>query len=79
MGLSGMFGDNDAVVDYLSSQGDLDWTITRPGQLQDGPSKGDLKAVPAMGGAVKFVDMARFNLQAAVGTDQIRAYPYVGY
>jgi len=80
MGLGGMFRDNDAVIAHLHTHAtDLDWTVTRPGQLKDGASQGTLKAIDKVGGAVKFTDLAAFTLATVQSQDHVRKAPYLGY
>ena len=79
-GIRGMFAENDAIMAYLDADAkDLDWTCTRPGQIEDKPSKGELKTSDTMSGPCTFVDLARLNLKLAQGGDHLRSCPYVNY
>lgn len=79
-GIKGMLKDNDMVIAYLHEHAsDLDWTVTRPGLIQDGPSKGVVSLSQKAGGAVQFIDLAKFTLELATSNEQIRKFPYVNY
>ena len=80
MGISGMLADNDALMQYLQDEAtDLDWTVTRPGQIKDLPSKCALKPSEKLSGTCHFVDLARFSLDLAVSGEQRHRFPYLAY
>lgn len=83
MGISSMLKDNDEVVKYLFSKcDDIEWTVTRPGMLKDGTSKGMVKSGDKMPmGSIRFVDLAIYTLKELVHEDGIYVHkcPYPVY
>ena len=80
MGISGMLRDNDGVIQHLADEAsDLDWTVTRPGQIKEQPSKGPLRASSTLGGAVHFTDLASFTLTTAQSGSHVRECPWLTY
>jgi uncharacterized protein len=80
MGITGMLRDNDAVMAYLKDEAkDIDWTVTRPGQLKEQPSKGALKPIDSLSGTAHFCDLATFTLNTVQSGAYVREFPYVGY
>lgn len=55
--------DNDAVVEELTKNEDIQWVVSRPGMIREGKSKGMLKESETMGTSVVFEDMAAFDLE----------------
>lgn len=78
-GITKLFEENDAVMAMVSQADDLDWTFTRPGQIEDNPSTGELEASDAMSSKCTFVDLAKLNLDIALSDQHVRAFPYVNY
>lgn len=80
MGTEPMLADNDSVMAYLvNNASDLDWTVTRPGMIKQGPSKGVAKGATAHGSSLQFVDLAAFTLATAQASSFVREAPYVTY
>ncbi len=79
-GISQMLHDNDTLMAVLADDAqDLDWTVTRPGQIVDEPSTGELKVSDDMSSKCTFVDLARLTLDLAQSNDHVRMFPYVNY
>ena len=73
MGISEGIRDNDSVIEYLAAEaGDLDWTVTRPGMLKQGPSKGTVRVSEKLSGTIQFWDLAAFSLATVQSDVHIR-------
>jgi nucleoside-diphosphate-sugar epimerase len=80
VGLGGALRDNDEAIRHLHEEvRDVDWTVTRPGQLLERPPRGTLIESPTSSGAATFVDIARFDLDVATGGGFAHRCPYVRY
>ncbi|MEO0603941.1 MAG: NAD(P)H-binding protein, partial [Myxococcota bacterium] len=79
VGIHPIWNEHDAVIRFLVEEaGDLEWTVTRPGMLSDGESKGELVVRDAPGAATN-QDLASFSLDALRTGAHVRRAPYVGY
>lgn len=80
LGIEPIWSEHDAVIRFLTEEArDLDWMVTRPGQLSDGESKGRLAVGDAAGGTVMYRDLAAFSLDAARTGAYARTCPYLTY
>lgn len=80
VGASALWNEHEAVIRFLVEEAsDLDWTVTRPGQLSDGASKGRLVVSKTTGGGVIYRDLAAFSLEAARTGAYARTCPYLRY
>jgi putative NADH-flavin reductase len=78
MGIKYMLQDNDEVIKFLEgSCTDLNWTVTRPGMLKDGPSRGIIKGSNKMPmSSINFSDLAVYSVRELVSEDD--AYKHKG-
>ncbi|MEN0067021.1 MAG: NAD(P)H-binding protein [Myxococcota bacterium] len=80
VGAHPIWNEHDAVIRFLVEEvSDLEWTVTRPGMLSDGQSKGVLAVRATPGGGVTNRDLATFSLNAVRTGDHARSCPYLGY
>jgi putative NADH-flavin reductase len=80
IGINGLVQDNNAVIQYLGNEcSDLDWTVTRPGMLQEGPSQGKLVLSEVRGATVTFEDLAACHLETLQDATAFRTCPCVAY
>lgn len=78
--LQPIWNEHDAVIRFLVEEvNDLDWTVTRPGVLSDGESKGTLAVHDKRGGGVQYRDLATFSLNAVQTGEHARSCPYLYY
>lgn len=79
-GMEGMLKENDRIMAWLAAEAsDLDWTVTRPGQITEGPSKGRLEPSDRLGDASRFVDLAALTVRLAASSEERHRFPYVRY
>jgi nucleoside-diphosphate-sugar epimerase len=80
IGLTGSLKDNDAAIETLFAAKDIQWVVTRPGKINEVPSKGKLKATDKPpSGPIAYVDVAEFNLAAVQTNDFNGKAPYLVY
>ena len=80
LGTNAIWSDHDAVIRFLVEEvGDLDWTVTRPGRLSDGKTKGALAVRQTPSGGVVYRDVAAFSLDAVQTGAHARTCPYLHY
>lgn len=63
LGIRHMVIDNDKVIDVLVAAKGVKWTVTLPGMLKEGASKGKIVARAKAGTSVMFLDLAKFSLE----------------
>ena len=78
LGIGKMLQDNDAVISDLSMSDKL-WIVTRPGMIEEGDSLGTLVSAQAMGGTIRFVDLANWTLRIAFDESHLRTAPIPVY
>ncbi len=79
-GITGMLHDNDQLMAWVKDNApDLDWTFTRPGQIVEAESMGELKVSDQMSSKCTFADLAKLDLQIATSGSHRHGFPYVNY
>ncbi|MEO1234520.1 MAG: NAD(P)H-binding protein [Myxococcota bacterium] len=80
LGVRALWSEHDAVIRFLAEEaGDLDWTVTRPGMLSDGESRGVPIAHETRAGPLNYRDVAAFSLDAVTSGAYAGACPYLAY
>jgi len=83
VGMNNLLADNDYVASLLAVASDIDFTLTLPGQLRDGPSEGVLCPVElqfwSIMKPVTFTDLAAYTLRICGSSRQCGRYVYLAY
>lgn len=79
-GYGGQHEDNEAVIEYLATEGnDLEWIVHRAGIGSDGPSKGTLQSSNSNFSVATFRDCADYSYRTVMDESAVRTCDFSCY